>query len=219
MIIKQGVQEERVLVVPNAINPDKFCGDINAAHLIEKYTIKGKVVMGFAGWFDEWDRLDLLIDVFSKSCHKHKNIILLLVGDGSVLGPARTKVSNLCLEDNIILTGAVARTEIQDYLSLLDIAIFTHSNEFGSPVVMFEFMGLKIPIVAPMLLPITDVLTHNENALLFETLDMSKLENNIEALISDENLRNKLSNSASNKLMTAHTWKSNAAQIVTSSGL
>ena len=219
MIINQGVQEENILVVPNAINPNKFCGDIDSTHLCTEFNLKDKIVLGFAGWFDEWDRLDLLVDVFYKLLHKHKNIVLLLVGDGAVLDIVRKKISTLKIEENVILTGAVERAKIQEYLSLLDMAIFTHSNEFGSPVVMFEFMGLKIPIIAPTLLPITDVLVHNENALLFKPLDMDELQFNIDILLSDKKLRNKLSDSAYSKLMTQHTWNNNAENIINTSGV
>ena len=42
-------------------------------------------------------------------------------------------------------TGAVPRKEVYEYLSLLDVAVLPHSNDFGSPVVMFEFMGSASP--------------------------------------------------------------------------
>lgn len=219
MVLDQGVKDSDVVVTPNAIDPNKFKGERDSGELRKRYNLENKVVVGFAGWFDHWDRLDLLVDVFSNIKKSNPNTALLLVGDGAVLDDVRVKAKTLGIEDDIVLTGAVTRTEVHQYLSLLDIAVITHSNEFGSPVVMFEFMGLRIPIVAPRLLPITDVLIHEENALIFDTLDMKQLENELNRLITDENLRNTLAENAYQKLMKDHTWHNNAEEIITTSGL
>lgn len=219
MIILQNVNKDKILVTPNAIDPEKFNGKHEKNSLTNKYNLKGKMVIGFSGWFDNWDRLDLLVDVFSKLKLENNNLVLLLVGDGAVLEEVRIKVQEINLNDDVILTGAVSRNEVGKYLSLLDIAVITHSNEFGSPIIMFEFMGLGIPIVAPKLLPITDVLSNNVNAVLFDVLDMDDLQEKLSNLINNESLRLKISSTAYDKLMTEHTWEKNAKDIVLSSGL
>lgn len=219
MIVKQGVAADIIEVTPNAINPDVFNGCRHVDNLATKYNLTDITVLGFAGWFDNWDRLDLLVDVFAKLKVNNKNLKLLLIGDGAVLDEVRTKMVTLNLEDDVILTGAVQRSEIRKYLSLLDIAVITHSNEFGSPVVMFEFMGLGIPIVAPKLLPITDVLTHDKDALLFDILDMNDLEIKLNSMINHMAMRKRLSTAAYTKLVSEHTWSRNAENIIHTSGV
>ncbi len=217
MIVNQGVKAAKVTVTPNAIDPQKFTGIKDYSDLKQRFAIGNDItVIGFAGWFDNWDRLDLLVDVFYELKQKHSKLILLLVGDGSVLDQVRQKINDYQIQENVILTGAVSRELVHQYLSLLDIAVITHSNEFGSPVVMFEFMGLKIPIVAPKLLPITDVLVDHETSLLFDTLNMQQLKDTLDILIEDTQLQHKLAQAAFNQLMAKHTWHNNAEEIVTS---
>ncbi|MDQ1363708.1 MAG: hypothetical protein QG652_1570 [Pseudomonadota bacterium] len=219
MIIKQGVNDDFIVVSPNAVDPKKFSGIKQAGDLRNKYQLEGKKVLGFAGWFDHWDRLDLLVDVFIKLKHNYPDTVLLLVGDGKVLQSVRDKAKQASIENSIVLTGPVKRDVVHQYLSLLDIAVITHSNEFGSPVVMFEFMGLKIPIIAPRLLPITDVLTDGENALLFDVLNMQQMEVTICKLLDDPQLAGTLANNAYAKLMAHHTWDNNAREIIHSAGI
>ena len=214
MIVKQDVDENLVHVTPNAIDPNKFCGKKETTDLKNQYNINDKFVIGFAGWFDDWDRLDLLVDVFAKLKSKHKNLILLLVGDGEVLNEVRNKSNHLSIQDSLILTGAVTRDEVHRYISLLDIAVITHSNEFGSPVVMFEFMGLKIPIIAPKLTPITDVLVDDKNAILFDVMAMDELEKKLDHLISSSDTQTRIADAAFVQLMEKHTWHSNAQAIL-----
>jgi len=213
MIEHQGVSENHVHVVPNAIDLSKFNHKINNDELRDKYNIHNSMVIGFAGWFDNWDRLDLLLEVFKHVRESH-DIKLLLVGDGEVLNGVRDKAGVWSLESDVILTGAVDRNEVQNYLSLMDIAVITHSNEFGSPVVMFEFMGLKIPIIAPDLLPITDVLKNEDTASIFKVLDMAELKSKIIDLLDNEQKRKQLSENAYIKLTESHTWEKNALMII-----
>ncbi|MBT4195527.1 MAG: glycosyltransferase family 4 protein [Gammaproteobacteria bacterium] len=219
MIKKQAIDEQKIEVVPNAIDPEKFSGDIDNSDLKEQLNIGESLVIGFAGWFDDWDRLDLLVDVFNTLLSRNIDLKLMLIGDGVVLETVRQMAKKYGIEDKVILTGAVPRDKIQHYLSVLDLAVITHSNEFGSPVVMFEFMGLKIPIIAPRLLPITDVLEHNQTAIIFDTLHMTSLTDHIEQLSMNPELQKKLSDNAYQLLMTKHTWLQNAQHIVDTSGI
>ncbi len=215
MIVKQSISPDTVTVTPNAIDPNKFTGIKNFGELKQKFGIdEDSTVIGFAGWFDNWDRLDLLVDVYYELKQKHDKLKLLLVGDGAVLDQVRLKIEAYNIQQDVILTGAVSRDLVHQYLSLLDIAVITHSNEFGSPVVMFEFMGLKIPVVAPKLLPITDVLIDQKNALLFDTLDMQQLQQTLDKLINDKPLQQQIAQAAYEQLMAKHTWHNNAEEIV-----
>ena len=217
MIIDQGVSSEKISVIPNAIDPDRFTGKKCEVDVLrERYNLNNKTIIGFAGWFDNWDRLDLLIEVYRDLKPELPELALLLIGDGDVLNDVREFVEKYDLQD-VVLTGAVDRSQIHQYLSLLDIAVITHSNEFGSPVVMFEFMGLKIPIIAPKLLPVTDVLMDHETALLFDILDMNQLSDAIRLLASDTGLSSKISEKAYDLLVSKHTWIRNAEHIIESS--
>ncbi len=210
----QGVEPTRIRVSPNAIDPDKFSQKTDTRELRDSLGLRGKFVVGFAGWFDDWDRLDLLVEVFARLASRIDKLALLLVGDGKVLDEVRRKSTELGVDGRIVLTGAVTRDVVHQYLSLLDIAVITHSNEFGSPVVMFEFMGLKIPIIAPRLLPVTDVLDDGQNAVLFDVLDMQDLETRLESLVANPDLQREIAQNAYRQLMENHTWHCNAEHIV-----
>ena len=219
LIVSRGVDEKRVTVTPNAIDISRFANQSKSIELEKSLGLDGKCVIGFAGWFDHWDRLDLLVEVFASLTTRVPDLRLLLIGDGEPLDGVRQRSRELGIEDAVVLTGAVSRNVVHEYLSLLDVAVITHSNEFGSPVVMFEFMGLKIPVVAPRLTPVTDVLTDGETAVLFDRLDLEQLERKLEALIENEGEQKRLADNAYRTLVENHTWECNAEQIVRDAGL
>ena len=53
---------------------------------------KALLVIGFAGWFDHWDRLDFMVDVFAEVHRAHPNTRLCLVGDGPGLQHVRDRI-------------------------------------------------------------------------------------------------------------------------------
>jgi len=218
MILKQGVPKNRVHVVPNAFDVTKVEGIGKSDELLKKLDIRSRLVIGVAGWFDHWDRLDFLIEVFRELRKSHSEIVLVLIGDGPVVSEARRLVDSHGLTRDVVFTGAVSRTEIYHYLSLLDIAVLPHSNDFGSPVVMFEFMGLRKPVVAPRLAPIEDVHQDGDTALLFNPLDIGECREAIERLVVSPVLRDQLAERAYRKLITRHTWRRNAELILHSAG-
>jgi glycosyltransferase involved in cell wall biosynthesis len=213
------VEQARVHVVPNAFDVDKVRGRVRSTELESRFGLDGKCVFGFVGWFDRWDRLDFLIDCYADVLTRHPSARLLLVGDGPVTPALQARVSELGIADSVVFTGAVPRQEVFEYMALLDIAVLPHSNDFGSPVVMFEFMGLRIPVVAPRLGPILDVQRDGETALLFAPLDASRCKEAIERLIESPVLRNELAERAYRRLTAEHTWHRNARRILEAAGL
>ncbi len=219
MILDQGVADARVHVVPNAFDVAKIKTHGKNPALIERHHLQNKLVLGFAGWFDHWDRLDFFVDVFRELRKTHGNLHLLLIGDGPVLAEVRKLIARDDLTPHVTLTGPVTRDKIYEYLSLIDIAVLPHSNDFGSPVVMFEFMGLKIPVVAPRLPPIMDVHTNGKTGMLFEPLDVAQCRQAIEQLVMAPELRHQVAQRAYQKLQSDHTWHRNAALILESANL
>lgn len=218
-ILAQGVASAKVFIAPNAFDVDKLPQRSRRHMLARELGVEGKSVVGFAGWFSEWDRLDFLIEVFSSVRASRPDTSLLLIGDGPMVPELREQCRALGLADHVVFTGPVARNEVYDYIDLLDVAVLAHSNRFGSPMVMFEFMGLKIPIVAPKLEPIIDVQTDRQTAMLFDPLDKGQCLEAIEALLRNPELGTRIADKAFDKLRAEHTWRRNAEHILESAGL
>lgn len=204
-----------VVVAPNAIDLNKIPEKQKSKELQKKYSLdQQQIVLGFAGWFDDWDRLDIFVRTIERLRSNNYNVAGLLIGDGKGVAEAKQLSKEMGIDQHVQFTGAVTRNEIYSHLNLLDIAVFPHSNEFGSPVVMFEFMALKIPVVAPKLLPILDVLSDKETALLFDILNENDLYDCVEEMLKEKSVADSLAENAYVLLKEKHTWLNNASLIV-----
>lgn len=213
-ILATGIAPGRVVVVPNAVDLEKFSAVTRDSSLADRLGLTGHRVLAVAGWFDKWDRLDFLMEALSQLVGRFPDVKLLVIGDGPVLATARSRVMTLGLSSHVVFSGAVPRREVLNYLCLADIAVLPHSNEYGSPVVMFEFIGLQVPVVAPRLAPIEDVLVDGETALLFAPLNLEEFVGKLSMALEFPDKRASLARRAFEKLAENHTWKQNAARIL-----
>jgi len=204
-----------VCVTPNAIDPSVCEKATKREEIRHRLDISQKTVIGFAGWFDWWDRLDLLLNE-QKQLKKigYANVATLLIGDGPMMKELKERAKELQIEDSVIFVGPIKRKDVIDYIDAFDIGILPHSNEFGSPVVLFEMMALGKPLVVPSLPPINDVITHNFNGLIFEPLNEQDMLEKIMMLIEQPDLRKELGDNGKNFAKRKHTWVGNAEMIL-----
>jgi len=213
-LLAAGLAPSRLAVVPNGFEVSRLRLSRTREAMREKLGLRDACVIGFAGWFDVWDRLDFLLEVFEKLKPSHPTLKLCLVGAGPAMEAFDAKLAKSPFKADVVLTGAVARSEVYDYIQVFDIGILPHSNQFGSPIVMFEMMGLRIPLALPRLPPIEDVHGRGSTAQIFTPLDANECARALERLISDPTVRTELCTRSYEKLTTEHTWKDTATRIL-----
>ncbi len=115
------------------------------------------------------------------------NFIAYFIGEGSDKQLIHS-IKNLDLEDNIIFTGALNRTEIVYYLSIADISVLTSLKE-GMPRSLMESMFFGIPCIGTNVIGTTEVIVDNETGFLVGLNDNSAFSGKIYELLTDEEKR------------------------------
>jgi len=214
-LVESGVPAKRVVVVPNGFDIERIRIGTSRAEVRARHGFTDEhIVIGFAGWFVPWDRLDFMMDVFAAAHRQLPQLRLCLVGDGDAAREALARLQGTGLQSAVVLTGGVPRGQVYDYIQTFDIGMLPHSNPFGSPIVMFEMMGLKVPVLAPRLPPIEDVHVNDETALLFQPLDRQECLGQLLRLGRSAELRKGLSERAFARLALEHTWRRTAQRIL-----
>jgi glycosyltransferase involved in cell wall biosynthesis len=211
MVQAEGVTAKRIVVIPNGIDPEKFAhlGDLTAAK--SRLGLSGSVVLGFTGFMREWHGLDRLVEVVAAAPGRR----LLLVGDGPARPLIERRAAELGVQDRVRITGIVPRNEVAAYVEAFDVALQPDVVDYASPLKLFEYLALGRAIVAPDKPNIREVLTHEDNALLFPQGDHAAMSDAIERLCEDQLLRERLGARARATIgARSLTWESNADTIV-----
>jgi glycosyltransferase involved in cell wall biosynthesis len=215
-VVARGGRPGCVYVVPNAIDPERFRA-VDPAPVRARLGLDGCLTVGFVGWFDRWDRLDLLIDAVRELSARHPRLRLLLVGDGPVRGELQTRLERDGLERQVVLTGAVPKADVPAHIGAMDICVLPDSNRFGSPMVLFEFMAMARAVVAPDVPPVRDVVQDGETGLIVSP-GAGSLQQALDRLLADPVLRSTLGQRARAQVLARHTWAATAARIVELAG-
>ena len=215
---QRGAHGERVHVLPNAIDANRFQGLGPGRSLRARLGLEGSIVIGHVGLFYQWDRLDVLIEVVKSIRDRHPAIKVLLVGDGPEMENLKHTARRLGMESAVILPGPVPRDDVPAYIDTMDICVLPDSNAFGSPIALFEFMAMGKPCVVPDLGPMRDVLEDNVTGIMFPHADYPALRKALLRFVEDPALRIQIGARAKQTVFKRHTWAANARFVVQLAG-
>jgi glycosyltransferase involved in cell wall biosynthesis len=216
-LVARGVPADRLLVNPNAVDPDRYRPDMNGTPVRTRFALAGKTVLGFISTFQIWHGAEVLATAFAILMRQHpeyrQSIRLLMIGDGPRLASSKRILSDAGLDDVVIFAGLVPQEEGPQYLAACDVLVSPHVANadgtpfFGSPTKLFEYMAMGRGIVASDLDQIGEVLCHGDSAWLVPPGDPHALAAGLERLIVDRNLRTALGAGARRSVLAHHTWR------------
>lgn len=131
-------------------------------------------------------RLDLLLDAFEMCFARHKNATLVLVGDGALRGQLEEQVSKLSCASNVFFAGA--QNDVYPFLLASKVFVLSSSYE-GNPISILEALDCGLPIIAPNIGGIPDVVVPGENGWLFEVGDCDELARLLSLTLEQEQSR------------------------------
>jgi glycosyltransferase involved in cell wall biosynthesis len=217
-LLRRGVKNERILCNPNGVDPQRFRPDAGGEAIRARYGLNGKVVVGFVGSFTCYQGAPVLAAAAARIARD--DVHFLFVGQGDTLAEARRIVDAASATDRVTFTGQVPSDEVPAYVAAFDVAVAPlvpnadGSPMFNSPVKAYEYMAAGRAIIASRLGQLEEVLVDGETALLVEPGDAAALAASVERVAADAALRERLGAAARKLALQRHTWRENAARVV-----
>lgn len=213
MLTQAGIPKERITVSHNAIDPEWFNPERHreaggAANL-------GLIppVVGFVGTMNRWQGITEFPDVLRSVFARCNDVGFLFVGDGEF----RQSLEDFCRAEGyanrVVFAGRKPHAEVPRLVSMMDIAVLLNSNAHGSPMKIFEYMGMAKAVIAPSVAPVVEVLRDGETGLLIEPGNAQQMADQIVRLVHDPALRERLGKAGREYVTAHHTWKQNAQAI------
>lgn len=203
------------VISPNAADTDVFNPkqySITEAKL--KYGVSGKTVCGFAGAFHHWHGIDWFVEEVISELKNYPQLVLLLVGDG----PRHQYIKDLSIKNNlteqISMPGRLEHHEIPNAVAAMDFGIIPDSNDYGSPMKLFEFMAMGKGMIVPDYAPITEVVTDKSNSWLFKRKNKQDCVRLFFELASNPEQLKKVGENAIEYIESQRQWRHNAEQII-----
>lgn len=213
ILVKEGVPRERIVVIPNGINPEHYAHLPSTEEAKAKLGLEGRLVIGFTGFVREWDRLDRIVR-WMAGYQGPEKVHLMVIGDG----PARAEIEQCAAEhglsDRLSFTGVVTREEVPALSMAFDIALQTALVPYASPLCLFEYLALGKAILGPDQPNHHEILRDRVDSLLYDPDSNTALEQGLDILASDADLRRRIAAAAPRVIDEKRlTWSQHAARI------
>ena len=174
-IIRKGVKEDRLFVVPNGVDTRIFSPREKHPTILKRYGLDKKVVFGFIGSIQRIEGLSLFLENLHRIINKTKNVRVLLVGDGDEVEHLKEITKENGLQKYVIFTGRISHDQILDYYSVVDIFLYprinARVNHKVTPLKPLEAMAMEKAVVASDVGGLREFIEEGKNGLLFRVDD------------------------------------------------
>lgn len=218
LINERGIDGSKILVVPNGVNTSRFVPLERNRNLEKELKLKGKTVIGYAGTFNRYEGLDLLLKASSKLFAQRDDFRILLIGDGRMYDHLKRQSEKRSLRGKVIFTGQVPYENINQYYSLIDIAAFPRRSaevcELVSPLKPFEAMAMKKSVIASNVEALMESVENGKNGMLFLKDKEDDLARVLQILLDSPSLREKISEEGRSWVVQNRDWNKLTLKII-----
>jgi len=220
LIRRRGARPERMLVAHDGIRLARFVKlPTQAAARRQIGWQESAFIVGYVGRL-RMIGMDKGVGTLVRALAQVEGAHLALVGGPEEMAAAlRRQWLELGLpRDRFLYAGQVPPADVPHYMRALDVCAMPHppTRQFArytSPLKLFEYMASGRAIVASDLPAWSDVVRHEESALLVPPADSAALAGAIERLCRDPALRERLAERARERVLH-YTWSARAEKIL-----
>ncbi len=197
VLVRRGITAEKIHVVKNGVDPDRFFPMEKDAELEKYYGLTDCFVAGYLGTHGMAHALEIILEAADKcrKTDKGRHIRFLFLGDGA-RKKALVQIAEKRKLDNVLFIDSVPKSQVRRYWSLLDVSIIhlkkTELFKTVIPSKLFESMGMGIPILHGVAGESADIINHHGTGLVFEPENSDMLCDNLFELNKNSELYEKL---------------------------
>ncbi len=209
--IREGVDEEKIGVVPNGVAVEQYVPKNRAGELANRLGIElGDVVLGYIGLVRSLEGLRLLLLASEVLRRRYANLKVLIVGGGRDLPALQREAHERGLADVVIFTGEIPHAQIAAYYAMLDVFVIPRTRsrvtELVTPMKPYEAMAMEKAVVVSDVAALTEVVTDGKTGRVFVADDVESLTQTCVELIENPALRMQLGQQGREWVRSEHAW-------------
>lgn len=195
LVEKYGIERQKILVMGEGIDPRvlQWASVKNAeklAGLKEKYALNNKTIIMTTGFYDRFDKVDLMIEAFKELKMRHSDLKLVIAGDGDEYFRALIEKES---DKDIVVTGwQERRRDAYHILHLADICIILMEKRLGTEAIhsskLMDYIAYRKPMVVSNLETMAEVVNKYRVGRVAKNSSSHELAHAIEDVL--ENMKN-----------------------------
>ena len=216
--INRGADANRVLLSPNAVDPERFTPDIDGATARAKYGFGARRAALLLSSFGPWHGVEKAVEAYAALLKRRPELaaettlVLAGHGQGHAAAQKQAQAAGLRAGETVIFTSVIPSEEAPALMAASEILLSPQTENpdgsvfFGSPTKIFEYMAMARPIIASRLAQIGEVLEHERTALLVPPGDAQALSAALERAFTQPEGVAAFGPAARAEAIRAHSW-------------
>lgn len=210
-----GIDPERVFVIPNAVDLDRFVAVPRDVDIRRRLGLEGTFVLGYVSNLDHFrEGQEVLLEAAALLRAQGLPVSVLLVGDGRRRAELQERARALGLGRTCVFAGSVPFDEVPAWYAQIDLFVVPRVPERAgrmvSPMKPFEAMAMEVPVMVSDLPALTEIAgPDEERAFVFTAGDPRSLAARVSALIDAPAERARRVAAAGRWVRAERTWAAN----------
>ncbi|HET6224766.1 MAG TPA: glycosyltransferase [Bacteroidia bacterium] len=198
MIDKYNVLSDKINVIHNCIDIEKFKKEITTVNKVFKVVFIGRL-----SYEKHPEKVITMAEALFSKVDKSK-VVFEIVGDGPMYFDIQQQIKKRKLEENVLLKGY--KENVKGVLESNDLLVLCSEME-GLPIVILEAMSMSVPCIATNVGGIPELIEDGKNGFLIDYGDHmeEQFADRIELLLKNKQLREEMSVNARDKIVSEFT--------------
>ncbi len=200
-VIQMGVDSNKTFLLPNAIKLSNTDSEANLSRqeIRKRLDLGNDFVLGYVGRLSTEKGLEFLLKAIGELAIEKEEISIkaLIVGDGPEIENLKELAQELQIQSKIHFIGF--QSSVDKWLAAMDTFVLPSITE-GTPMALLEAMSNGIPVIASKVGGIPSVIRNEIEGILVPSKSPLHLQEAIQRVYFDQNLRSNLSTNAKNRI-------------------
>ena len=191
--VEMGADRGKVEILFTGVDTNKFNPNVETIALRERLGIaESDKVIVFIGTLFEFSGLDLYVEQFQRVLEEVPEAKLVIVGGGYLFEKLKRIITNLKLNDDVILTSFQPYETMPQYINLADICInpfqINNATRDIMPCKILQYLACAKPVLATPLPGMKAIMPNEDYGVIYSDID-EFAENTVKLLKADEKIR------------------------------
>lgn len=215
-IVERGIPEDKIAVVPNVVDIDRFQPRGKSRRLLNRYRLGGRPVLGYISNLSPREGVENLIRAIHALRQNGSDVAGLVVGDGPERERLAALVDELNLTDHFALTGHIPNDQIEDHYALIDLFVVPRIDDRASrlvtPLKPLEAMAMEVPVIAADLPALRELVAPGVRGEVFVPEDPNSLAEVASTLLDAPSVRREHASRAKDWILAERTLDANSVR-------
>lgn len=211
-----GIDEEKIHVIYNGVDVEKFKPRTNRAELRREFGLEeGQKIVLFVGRLYHRKGLEILLHSIPPVLQEFRDVKFVISGTGFKKKEERLRklAKELDIEDHVTFLGYVPDEKLPDLYADSDIFVLPAIYE-NFPFAILEAQATGLPVISTKVGGIPEFLVDNENGFVIDPGDSTQLTQRVLTLLQDPKLAKEMGDRGRKLIEEKFSWRLITSQVI-----